>query len=56
MTEIAGWVSTEITNQVDANKVKVKVRANKGDVLIRYSNKEIKEMDGFEQLKQLSLS
>ena len=43
-------------DQVDANKVKVKVRANKGDVLIRYSNKEINEMDGFEQLKQLSLS
>ncbi len=42
--------------QVDANKVKVRVRTNKGDVLIRYSNKEINEMDGFEQLKQLSLS
>lgn len=43
-------------DQVDVNKIRVKVRANKGDVLIRYSNKEINEMDGFEQLKQLSLS
>ena len=39
-------------DQVDVNKIRVKVRANKGDVLIRYSNKEINEMDGFEQLKQ----
>ena len=42
--------------QIDDHKVKVRVKTNKGDVLIRYSNKEINEMDGFEQLKQLPMS
>ena len=42
--------------QIGNNKVKVRVKTNKGDVLIRYSNKEINEMDGFEQLKQLPLN